>query len=149
MELSICPVFGNHCSIPKNFVATFIINGETVTSECCQKCATILTQHKASVQDNLKCAGCEHTLEDFSRTGRLGCPLCYVWFKPYVEKVLEQLHPSLENLGKRPNRDAAPVVDFIVQQLKNRQNECPEDSSEFENINSILSSLKNYAPPIP
>lgn len=146
MESSICPVFGNHCSVPKNFMATFIINGETVNSECCQKCATILTQHKHSVENSLKCAGCDHTLEDFSRTGKLGCPLCYVWFEPYVEKVLEQLHPSLENLGNRPTRNATPVVDYIVKNLKDKQQELPEDSTEFQNINSILADFQNHEP---
>lgn len=46
------------------------------------------------------CAYCGHTLDDFKKTGRLGCSHCYVTFDAHLRGLLRRLHGSLQHLGK-------------------------------------------------
>ncbi len=51
-----------------------------------------------------KCEVCGMTLEDFRRTGRLGCGRCYDEFREQLEPLLRRLHGSSKHIGKLPRR---------------------------------------------
>jgi protein arginine kinase activator len=46
------------------------------------------------------CSYCGLRLEDFKKTGRLGCPHCYVTFEPHLRGLLRRLHGGTQHLGK-------------------------------------------------
>lgn len=46
------------------------------------------------------CAYCGMKLEDFKKTGRLGCSHCYVTFEPHLRGLLRRLHGNTQHLGK-------------------------------------------------
>lgn len=46
------------------------------------------------------CTYCGLTLDDFKKTGRLGCPHCYVTFDAHLRGLLRRLHGGTQHLGK-------------------------------------------------
>jgi protein arginine kinase activator len=46
------------------------------------------------------CAFCGLTLEDFKKSGRLGCPHCYVSFDSHLSGLLRRLHGGTQHVGK-------------------------------------------------
>ncbi|HSJ26497.1 MAG TPA: UvrB/UvrC motif-containing protein [Longimicrobiales bacterium] len=46
------------------------------------------------------CAFCGLTLEDFRKTGRLGCSHCYVTFENHLSGLLRRLHGGTQHVGK-------------------------------------------------
>lgn len=49
------------------------------------------------------CPACGATLEDFRKTGRLGCEACYQVFAEPLRELLRRLHGSTGHTGKVPN----------------------------------------------
>ena len=50
------------------------------------------------------CPICGASLQDFRKTGRLGCPNDYLFFDEQLEPLLMGIHGSNEHVGKRPLR---------------------------------------------
>ena len=46
------------------------------------------------------CAFCGLSLDDFKKTGRLGCSHCYVSFDVHLSGLLRRLHGSTQHVGK-------------------------------------------------
>lgn len=46
------------------------------------------------------CAFCGLTLEEFRKTGRLGCSHCYVTFESNLKTLLRRLHGGTQHVGK-------------------------------------------------
>lgn len=46
------------------------------------------------------CAFCGLRLEDFKKTGRLGCSHCYVAFEAHLRGLLRRLHGGTQHVGK-------------------------------------------------
>ncbi len=46
------------------------------------------------------CSYCHTTVDDFRRTGRLGCPHCYSVFETQLRAILRRIHGSTYHLGK-------------------------------------------------
>ena len=46
------------------------------------------------------CAFCGMKLEQFKKTGRLGCSHCYVTFEPHLRNLLRRLHGNVQHMGK-------------------------------------------------
>jgi len=53
-------------------------------------------------EGNLHCHGCGFTLEDFKKTGRLGCDQCYQTFAEGLQSVLKAMHKGDRHVGKIP-----------------------------------------------
>jgi protein arginine kinase activator len=49
---------------------------------------------------NGPCAFCGMKLEEFKKTGRLGCSHCYVTFEGNLKTLLRRLHGSTQHVGK-------------------------------------------------
>ncbi len=50
---------------------------------------------------DMECPSCDMALSEFSRTGRLGCPECYVAFAPDIEALHREVHGSDPYTGKK------------------------------------------------
>lgn len=46
------------------------------------------------------CPYCGTTIEDFRKTGRLGCPQCYPHYEAQLRPLLRRLHGSTQHVGK-------------------------------------------------
>ena len=53
-------------------------------------------------QPSLRCPVCGYTEVDMSKTGRVGCPSCYVTFEKGLEKALKTMHRGTRHVGKHP-----------------------------------------------
>lgn len=62
----------------------------------------------ASDQVNLKnqlvCPKCGMSYADFTRTGKIGCSVCYKTFGSRLEPLLRRIHGSTSHIGKIPRR---------------------------------------------
>lgn len=102
---------------------THIVNNEMTTLHLCEACAEekglgteanagnvpltdFLAQMgkglpaEAAEQAPATCPFCELRLEDFKKTGRLGCSHCYVTFEPHLRSLLRRLHGGTQHVGK-------------------------------------------------
>jgi protein arginine kinase activator len=50
----------------------------------------------------LKCPRCGFTQADFKKSGRLGCPECYVTFAEGLKGLLKTMHKGTRHTGKAP-----------------------------------------------
>jgi len=71
------------------------------------------------------CPKCGMTYEDFRKSGRLGCAVCYDTFRRYVVPLLRRIHGSTQHLGKQPvpaaaGRKGAAASHEMLTQLKER-----------------------------
>ncbi len=53
-----------------------------------------------SVSAGGPCAFCGLTLEEFRKSGRLGCSHCYVTFETNLKTLLRRLHGGTQHVGK-------------------------------------------------
>lgn len=53
-------------------------------------------------QPGLRCPVCGYTELDMSKTGRVGCPSCYITFEKGLEKALKTMHRGTMHVGKHP-----------------------------------------------
>jgi protein arginine kinase activator len=51
---------------------------------------------------DVKCGACGFTQADFKKSGRLGCPECYVTFAEGLEGLLKSMHKGTKHTGKIP-----------------------------------------------
>ncbi len=102
---------------------TQIENNEMSTFHLCDQCAaekglgTSATAETAPLTDFLAqmgksltasvsssaagaCEFCGLTINDFKRTGRLGCPHCYAQFDQHLRGLLRKLHGGTQHVGK-------------------------------------------------
>lgn len=55
---------------------------------------------KAQRSGPTECEYCGLTLQDFKKTGRLGCSHCYVTFDQHLRSLLRRLHGGTQHVGK-------------------------------------------------
>lgn len=101
---------------------TQIVNNDTSTRHLCDSCAAEmgldaggssetapLTDFLAQMGKGLPagpasaagtCEFCGLTMNDFKRTGRLGCPHCYAQFDQHLRGLLRKLHGGTQHMGK-------------------------------------------------
>jgi len=50
----------------------------------------------------IKCSNCQLTYNEFKRSGKLGCSVCYHDFRVQLTPLLRRLHGNSEHIGKTP-----------------------------------------------
>ncbi len=110
---------------------TQIINGNKAVMYLCSQCAEKKGQFAISPQLNLGdflwgfpglgqsegfakvkkpgevcCDVCGMSIEDFRKTGKLGCANCYKVFIDSLNPILRRLHGSVQHTGKVPKKAA-------------------------------------------
>lgn len=99
---------------------TSIESNQIKSSHLCEKCASARGLEPATGTGNLPltdflaqmgrageasqvggpCPYCGLKLDDFKKTGRLGCSHCFVAFEPHLRTLLRRLHGSTQHVGK-------------------------------------------------
>lgn len=136
-----------------------VINGKRTEMHLCEKCAPVANQEfppiesfDITVSDILssffggriaapqsKCSMCGTTFNEFSQTGKLGCPECYDAFSDQLANPLKRIQGSASHVGKIPKR-AGDGVDEITK-LK-RELEASIASEDFENAAYLRDQIK-------
>jgi len=70
----------------------------------------------------VKCPRCGFTQADFKKSGRLGCPECYLTFADGLEGLLKSMHKGTRHTGKVPEglrrtRDASERLGLLQRKL--------------------------------
>ena len=68
------------------------------------------------------CPTCRTSLEDIIRSGRVGCPECYITFYDSLSPSLRRVHGDLTHVGKTPQR-YRPSTESELSALKNELEE--------------------------
>jgi protein arginine kinase activator len=111
------------CKEPATIHLTQIVNGVMHKVDMCAKCpnaknvddptgfslADQLLGLGASEELNpspadVVCPACGFTQEDFKKSGRLGCPVCYETFVEGLAGLLRNMHRGTHHKGKVPAR---------------------------------------------
>ena len=77
---------------------------------------------ETSAAPSVKCAACGWDTERFRKTGRLGCPECYLVFSEVLSGVLENMHRGLTHLGKTPcNHETDHRTEDVIEKVALRR----------------------------
>lgn len=101
---------------------THIENNEMRTAHLCESCAAerglepgvaqagefpltdflaqVGKQSTEELPTNGTCSFCGLSMDEFKRTGRLGCSHCWVSFEPHLRILLRRLHGATQHVGK-------------------------------------------------
>ena len=107
---------------------TTVVGGELKRTDLCAECAresgalhpsgflspeVLLTgPEPAAVVGHEKCPACGYPLDTLTKTGRLGCAVCYEKFSAHLTTALQESQKSLVHVGKRPGRKNARREDL-------------------------------------
>ena len=107
---------------------TTVVGGELKRTDLCAECAretgalhpsgflspeALLTgPEPAAVVGHEKCPACGYPLDTLTKTGRLGCAVCYEKFSAHLTTALQESQKSLVHVGKRPGRKNARREDL-------------------------------------
>jgi protein arginine kinase activator len=58
----------------------------------------------SSSETELSCPNCGMIFSDFSRSGKIGCSVCYGIFHEQLEPILRRVHGTSNHTGKIPRR---------------------------------------------
>lgn len=146
----VCPLTGEVCHFYKQIHVTEVSDGAVDELHICEKCAagvlvnlniTPVKQAKVGftnmamqliefiLQTPLKdqvalaksCPDCQWSLTDIKKTGRLGCPSCWLHYAKSLRVLLESLHGATTHVGKVPKSKVVPQENFKGQQLEQLQ----------------------------
>lgn len=115
---------------------TTFVNGQVKTVHLCPSCAVNKSKASSMVGPNfndfmssfydkdetttLVCENCGTTLDEFSKTGRLGCSNCYSVFRESILPVLKGIHMNVEHKGKQPGQRIK--LDTSKETARNKKN---------------------------
>ncbi|TFG89938.1 MAG: hypothetical protein E4G71_06045 [Candidatus Atribacteria bacterium] len=57
----------------------------------------------------VKCSNCQLTYDEFKRSGKLGCSVCYRDFREQLTPLLRRLHGNSEHVGKIPQHSKSKL----------------------------------------
>ncbi len=109
-----------------NLFITRTLNGQKMQISVCRQCAAesgivkidlnnllaglaSLSQEQDKKETPQACPGCGMTLEEFNKTGRLGCSQCYSTFEEPMMHLLNRIHGHTQHSGKRPGQITNPA----------------------------------------
>jgi len=98
-----------------------------------------------SDQKPSNCPTCGYTQADFKKSGRLGCPDCYVTFEEGLKQMLRSMHKGLKHNGKAP-KNYRNTRELIAKSKKlEKELEKAVKDERYEDAAVIRDSLKALA----
>jgi protein arginine kinase activator len=90
-----------------------------------------------------KCPACGFTQQDFKKTGRLGCAVCYETFAEGLQSLLKAMHKGTLHFGKIPARLAQSLqLDAEMQNL-HEELEKAVGSEDYESAAELRDQIKH------
>ena len=95
-----------------------------------------------AVGADLKCPRCGFSQADFKKSGRLGCPECYVTFAEGLAGLLKTMHKGTRHVGKAPEalRQSRDKMDRL-KLLQKKLNKAI-DTEDFELAAQLRDEIK-------
>lgn len=93
----------------------------------------------------LTCKTCGESLDDFTRTGLLGCPECYDAFRDRLIPVLQRTHGNVQHAGEAPEGVEEKAKNRKkLSQLKEKLSEAitKEDFEQAAKLRDKINALK-------
>lgn len=77
--------------------------------------------------NEMSCPNCGMLFSDFSRSGRIGCNICYGVFHEQLEPILRRVHGTSNHTGKIPSRAGSIIrLRLAVKGLRKDLEQCIE-----------------------
>jgi protein arginine kinase activator len=122
-----------------NFFASFLGLNNNSNSSDSSETKLYTPQYQATIT----CSKCGMSLEEFQKTGRLGCSTCYDTFGEVLKPLIKRLHGSLQHTGKVPVRFSKTVsITREIAKLKDLLNKAIE-KEEYEKAAEIRDKIKD------
>ena len=94
-------------------------------------------------EDDVICERCGTMLSQFTKSGKLGCPSCYIAFREQLTPMLQQIHGRVQHAGRKPlDTEAAQRRRALYEQL-NRQLEQAVAMEDFESAAVLRDQLRH------
>lgn len=90
----------------------------------------------------LKCPNCGLTYDEFTKHGRLGCPVCYQSMSKTLLPLIKRVQRSVHHIGKKPAKLPRNVQQAHgLQVLQEKLRQCIQ-SEEFEKAAQLRDEIK-------
>ena len=90
----------------------------------------------------LRCSFCGMTIEEFNKTGLLGCAKCYDVFSDSIQTMLKRIHGNVKHHGKIPGKISGRIRDaYNLRSLKEELQKCIE-TEDYERAAQIRDKIK-------
>jgi len=141
---------------------TRIVNQQKVEMYVCEQCARENNDLKINIHKlfsaimgmdepdgiveapftTLKCSFCGMTIDEFNKTGLLGCAKCYEAFSDSIQTMLKRIHGNVKHHGKIPGKVSGKIRDaYNLRSLKEELQRCIENE-EYEKAAQIRDKIK-------
>ena len=90
-----------------------------------------------------KCPSCGFSQQDFKKTGRLGCAVCYETFAEGLHSLLKAMHKGTSHVGKIPTRLAQSMHLDAEMKALNQQLEKAVGKEDYESAAELRDQIKN------
>lgn len=145
-----------NCNKPKTIHLTQVVDHKAVKLDLCADCPfaaelegnvsfgaldSLMPQRPAITGRGKPCPACGYTVEDFKKTGRMGCPTCYETFAGVIQEILPEMHRGTRHEGKIPaEMYAIEDLQNQMQELESRMEEAVQ-SEKYETAAEMRDKL--------
>ena len=116
--------------------------GKEYDAVLCPECYAALTAARAEAR---RCPSCGMALEDYRRTGLVGCAECYRFFRRELTPAVKGIQGGTAHTGKTPGADAGENYELFLERarLRGRLGEALRrgDDREAERLGEAIRSL--------
>ncbi len=116
--------------------------GKEYDAVLCPECYAALTAARAEAR---RCPSCGMALEDYCRTGLVGCAECYRFFRRELTPAVKGIQGGSAHTGKTPGADAGENYELFLERarLRGRLEEALRrgDDREAERLGEAIRSL--------
>ena len=116
--------------------------GKEYNAVLCPECYAALTAARAEAR---RCPSCGMALEDYRRTGLVGCAECYRFFRRELTPAVKGIQGGTAHTGKTPGADAGENYELFLERarLRGRLEEALRrgDDREAERLGEAIRSL--------
>ena len=116
--------------------------GKEYDAVLCPECYAALT---AALAEARRCPSCGMALEDYRRTGLVGCAECYRFFRRELTPAVKGIQGGTAHTGKTPGADAGENYELFLERarLRGRLEEALRrgDDREAERLGEAIRSL--------
>lgn len=116
--------------------------GKEYDAVLCPECYAALTAARAEAR---RCPSCGMALEDYRRTGLVGCAECYRFFRRGLTPAVKGIQGGTAHTGKTPGADAGENYELFLERarLRGRLEEALRrgDDREAERLGEAIRSL--------
>lgn len=89
--------------------------GKTREAVLCPACYNALT-----AREGRRCPACGMTLEEYRRTGLVGCTECYRFFRRELLPAVKEIQGGTAHTGKTPAADAGENYELLLERARVR-----------------------------